>query len=69
MKINDRSAAIEPRPAPTEQRPAQWEYLSRVMDLDADLMQYGSEGWELVTVVSIPHDPSRAVYHFKRRRR
>ena len=66
MKVTDRTATIEP---PVESPQAiRWEYCSKAMDLDADLSQYGFEGWELVAVVSIPHDPSKAVFHFKRRR-
>lgn len=46
----------------------QWEYRQKTMDLDdADLTQYGAEGWECYSVVPIPMDPSRAVFYFKRR--
>lgn len=63
MKVADKT---EP---PKVKRPvAQWEYKSRRMDLDADLTQFGQEGWELASVVPLPHDPSMAMYHFKRRR-
>lgn len=61
MKIDERTGR-KPYVGP------QWEYRSRVMDLDADLAQYGQDGWELVSVVPIPHDPTQALYHFKRRR-
>jgi hypothetical protein len=46
----------------------QWEYRHTTADLDADLTQFGQDGWELVSVVPIPHDPTQAIYHFKRRR-
>lgn len=45
-----------------------WEYRAQAMEVEADLIQFGQEGWELVAVVSLPHDPSKAIFHFKRRR-
>lgn len=45
-----------------------WEYNQRTMDIEADLTQYGLDGWELVAVVPIPHDSMQAIFHFKRRR-
>lgn len=66
MKTDQRGAVIERRPE--HSRAFQWEYRTATMDLDADLTQYGAEGWELVSVVPVAHDPMTAVYHFKRRR-
>jgi len=64
MKVNDKSFA----PAPQAPLKVKWEYLSRTMEAGAELAQFGEEGWELVSVIPIPHDPSQAVFHFKRRR-
>lgn len=50
-------------PAP---RQVQWEYRTAIMDRDADLTQFGSEGWELVSVAPLPGDD--AIFYFKRRR-
>lgn len=63
MKTVDKTEPEKPK-----KHPAQWEYKSRRMDLDADLTQYGQDGWELVSVAPLPHDPSMAAYHFKRRK-
>lgn len=57
-----------PQPPKSGQQMTRWDYRSRVMAADADLLQFGEEGWELVSVVPIPHDPGQAVFHFKRRR-
>ena len=65
MNVKDRSQS--PATAPAQLAP-RWEYRSKKMDVEADLTQYGQDGWELVAVVNIPHDPGQAVYHFKRRR-
>jgi hypothetical protein len=69
MKINDRTAIIErPQihiPSPVRE---QWEHRSQRMEIDADLSQFGSEGWQLVSVAILPHDPSMAMYYFRRRR-
>ncbi len=51
-----------------EPRRIQWDYRSSVMSVKADISQYGSEGWELVTVVVLHNNPENAIYHFKRRR-
>ncbi len=64
MKVNDKSV----NPANQAPQKTRWEYLARTMEAGAELAQYGEEGWELVSVVPIPHDPSQAVFHFKRRR-
>lgn len=69
MKVVDRAQ----RPATGEHASAQpgwqaWEYCSAKMEFDADLTQYGQEGWEFVAAVQIPHDPGTAMFHFKRRR-
>lgn len=52
--------------APPAPRPFQWEYRSAIMDREADLSQFGAEGWELVSVTAEAGD--RATYYFKRRR-
>jgi hypothetical protein len=62
MKTVDKTEPEKPKKQPA------WEYKSRRMDLDADLTQYGQEGWELVAVTPLPHDPSQTMYHFKRRK-
>jgi hypothetical protein len=66
MRVDSRAAIIERRSEAS--RAPQWEYRAARMDLDADLGQFGAEGWELVAVVPVPHDPMTAMYHFKRRR-
>jgi len=43
---------------------ARYEYRSEIMPRDADLSQFGAEGWELVAVVASPGD--MAVFYFKR---
>lgn len=53
-------AAGAPRPQ------TQWEYRTAKMDRDADLAQFGAEGWELVAVNALPND--EALFHFKRRK-
>lgn len=47
-------------------RPYQWEYRSATMERDADLSQFGAEGWELVSVAAHPGD--MAQFWFKRRK-
>jgi hypothetical protein len=64
MKILDRSPVVE-KP---HERPAQWEYRQARMEADADISQFGAEGWELVAVVPVSYDPSTCNYWFKRRR-
>ncbi len=64
MKYNDKT----PSPGPPALQKIKWEYRSEQMDANAELGQFGEEGWELVSVVAIPHDPSQAIFHFKRRR-
>ncbi len=73
MKITQRPEAhlIETDREPayiSEPRRVQWDYRSPVMSVKADITQYGSEGWELVTVAVLPHSPDMAIFHFKRRR-
>ena len=46
--------------------PAGWEYRAALMERDADLEQYGSEGWECYAV--LPEAGDRATFYFKRRR-
>ena len=43
-----------------------WEYKSGRMEADADLSQYGTEGWELVSVVPVLTDPGQVTAYFKR---
>lgn len=52
--------------APAQPRPFQWEYRTAIMDREADLSQFGAEGWELVSVT--PDAGDRATYYFKKRR-
>lgn len=47
---------------------SQYEQSTRILDLDCDLSQYDGEGWEVVAVSVLPHDPSRALFVFRRRR-
>ena len=67
MRTDQRGAVVvrreDPRPAPS------WEYKQRTMEIDADLTQWGDDGWECYAIIALPHDPISAVYHFKRRRR
>jgi hypothetical protein len=63
MRVHDKT----PQVRPNQTQPG-WEYRSQRMDLDADLTQFAQEGWELVSVVPVQHDPSQAIYYFKRRR-
>jgi hypothetical protein len=68
MNITDKTPRqVEPRPSPpqTFQR---WEYHSCLLRIDIDLSQFGQDGWELVNVAVAPHDPSKAMFFFKRRR-
>jgi hypothetical protein len=44
--------------------PPQWEYKSVLLPRQADLSQYGSEGWELISVIGAPAD--QAVFYFRR---
>ena len=64
MKYQDKTTI----PATTAPPKARWEYRSQKMEVGADLAQFGEEGWELVSVTSVQHDPSQAVFYFKRRR-
>lgn len=66
MRTDQRAAVIERRPEMP--RGPQWEYRCQAMEIDADLEQYGAEGWELAAIVSIAHDPGMAAFHFKRRK-
>lgn len=52
------SAAVE--------RPTRWDYRSALMDRDADLSQFGTEGWECYSV--IPAAGDQAMFYFRRRR-
>lgn len=64
MKPDYRGSQVEQRkPAPTQQR-AQWEYRSQQMDRDADLSQFGAEGWECYQVLDAGGDT--AMFYFRR---
>ena len=67
MKINDKTPILKPTPASVPPVAPRWETCSKVLPHQADLSQFGTDGWELVSVVGLVHDPSMAVYHFKRR--
>jgi hypothetical protein len=66
MRPDYRGAVID-RPPAAPGRP-QWEYKSERMEADADLAQWGAEGWDLVSVVAVSYDPGTARFYFKRRR-
>lgn len=44
--------------------PPKWEYKSILLNRTADLAPYGSEGWELVSVIPQPAD--QAIFYFRR---
>ncbi len=46
--------------------PPKWEYKSVLLHREADLAGYGSEGWELVSV--IPQAADQAVFYFRRQK-
>jgi hypothetical protein len=55
-------------PASTERRVVKWEYRNALLDTDADLTQYGEEGWECYSVLPVfPVVSGRSLYYFKRR--
>ena len=69
MRTDSRGAVIDRRnETPQVPRQPQWEDRVAVMELDADLGQFYTEGWELVTEVPVHHDPMMAVFRFRRRR-
>ena len=43
-----------------------WEYRSELMDRDADLAQFGVEGWECFAVIAAAAD--MAMFYFRRPR-
>jgi hypothetical protein len=43
-----------------------WEYRTELMHRNAELDQFGEEGWELVSVLQSPAD--EAVFYFKRKK-
>ncbi len=49
-----------------EAGPPRWEYLTRILQEQADISGYGEEGWELVSVTS--HGFNEATYYFKRQK-
>lgn len=55
-----------PRGKPGNAPGFRWEYRSTLLDRDADLSQFGSEGWECYSVVAAPAD--QATFYFRRRR-
>lgn len=46
----------------------QWEHRTFTAGVSADLTVHGQDGWELAGFAILPHDPSTAVYHLKRRK-
>jgi hypothetical protein len=70
MKVDSRNAVVERRfqepVASVGPKPQQWEYRSALLERDAALDQFGSEGWELVGVTNAGAD--QGVFYFKRRR-
>ncbi len=43
-----------------------WEYRTVLASCNADLNQYGEQGWELISAIPQPAD--QAAYYFKRRK-
>lgn len=69
MRVDARGAAVErPNGEARQPRllPPGWEYRSALLERDADLAQFGSEGWECYSV--IPAGGDQAMFYFKRRR-
>ena len=67
MKINDKTPQAVKPPLAMTAAPPRWETCSKILPHQADISQFGADGWELVAVVGLNHDPSMAVFHFKRR--
>lgn len=65
MRVDSRKAVVEESQPQAGQ---QWEYRTRSMDVDADLTQWGQDGWECFAVIPLSYDPTQAVYHFRRRK-
>ncbi|MEN6533802.1 MAG: hypothetical protein ABFD89_09085 [Bryobacteraceae bacterium] len=63
MKADYRGAQTEQRKPvlPTRQ---QWEYRSHLMGRDADLTQFGAEGWQCYQVLDCGGDT--AMFYFRR---
>lgn len=71
MKLDARGAEVERVNGALKQGrplPVGWDYRTDKMEPDAPLDQYGTEGWELVSVVPVPGDPGLVFAYFKRRR-
>jgi len=62
MKADMRHAQLEIKPSARQK----WEYKTGKMDADADMTQYGGEGWELVSVIQTASDPGTVTAYFKR---
>jgi hypothetical protein len=65
MKIDARGAAVQRKTESVLQR---YETRSAPMAADADMSQFGAEGWQLVSVVPIPSDPGMVMAYFQRSR-
>jgi hypothetical protein len=48
-----------------EERRAQYEYRTSVLDIDTDLSKWGDEGWICFAIVPLEYN-SKAVFHFRR---
>lgn len=64
MRIDARTAQIERKPESVRR----FETRSAVMAHDADMSQFGSEGWQLVSVIATPSDPGTVTAYFQRPR-
>jgi hypothetical protein len=63
MKPDYRGAQTEQR-KPAQPARQQWEYRTRQMDREADLSQFGAEGWECYQVLDCGGD--MAMFYFRR---
>ena len=61
----DRGIEVKETNSPRDFTPYRWEYRSKLMERDAELDQYGSDGWECYSVVAAPCD--QAMFYFRRR--
>jgi hypothetical protein len=79
MRIISRRAKIEPKSTKIEAQPVvaepsnreKYEYQTCIMDADADLAQWGENGWVCYAVIPrFPNDPSskKAVFYFRRQK-
>jgi hypothetical protein len=52
----------------SERRLVKWEYRNALLDNDADLTQFGEEGWECYSVLPVfPVVSGHSLFYFKRR--